>query len=510
MQKIRKMKNKFLIIFFFLFQFNSQAQTYFNKSYRLSSPDSSNRWENFTPILETPGSGFLVAGYTENYITGSSRVMINNLDYNGNVLTMHLYGDTGYFYQPTSMEFTNDSNVILNVVKGKNTNPYDSLWMSLYKLDISGNLIWSREYSSGLVKTQGVKAIETADKGFAILGWTAMSNNLPIKTYMIKTDSLGNKEWDMYYGDSANYVYDGTSLLQESDGGYVLMGIIGTNGTYYRMITIMRTDSAGNKLWQHDYGLPTLYAHGEWITKLKDGNYLISGQDGIPFGNTNGLLIKTDTLGNVIWQKHYGFTQVGNIRGVVENPDGTICFHLGQLLTNPSRDVANLYKVNSNGDSLWSRQYVYDTSVVNNYCYAYYMTSTSDGGYIICGQENQGPPPYSQDAWLVKVDSLGCLVPGCSPVGLIESDGMNLSGNISLFPNPSSGFSNIKFPPGLFNQICELSIIDIFGKTIYSDSFLPEQDEFTYPLRVGNLASGIYLVKVKNSTREFSTKLLRQ
>ncbi|MBK7854418.1 MAG: hypothetical protein IPJ79_05480 [Bacteroidetes bacterium] len=342
-------------------------------------------------------------------MTKNGLIMFYNLDYAGNVLSTITYGDSGYFYTPTSIEYTNDGNVIMNVAKTKYTNPHDSIWMSLYKLDVNGNLIWSNQYSSGKIKTQGLKAIETSDKGFAILGWTTDSNSIPAKAYLVKTDSLGNKEWDMMYGDSANYYYNGFSLLQESDGGYVLMGFVGTNGTYYRMISIMRTDSAGNKLWQEDYGAPNLYAHGEWITKLKDGNYLISGQNGIPFGDTNGLLIKTDTLGNVIWQKNYGFSVASIIRGVVENSDGTICFNLGQTLGNPSKSIANLYKVDANGDSLWSRQYVYDTTIIDNNCYSYYMTSTSDGGYIISGSENQGFP-NTMDAWLVKVDSLGCLV----------------------------------------------------------------------------------------------------
>ena len=48
--------------------------------------------------------------------------------------------------------------------------------------------------------------------------------------------------------------------------------------------------------------------------------------------------------------------------------------------------------------------------------------SRQSWGFIACGATNgcysgNCPPQYEQDAWVVKVDSLGCIVPGCNDFG---------------------------------------------------------------------------------------------
>ncbi len=102
-------------------------------------------------MLELPRGGYIAGGYTNNYVSKQSRLMISVLDTLGNVVNTHLYGDSGYYYYSRTMEFTNDGNVALYVQKGKYTNTNDSLWMNLYKLDTNGNIIWSKQYTSGKI-----------------------------------------------------------------------------------------------------------------------------------------------------------------------------------------------------------------------------------------------------------------------------------------------------------------------------------------------------------------------
>lgn len=499
------MKTKYLIIFTLIaFVYNASGQTYFNKIYRYSSPDSASRWESFIPVVELIGTGYIAGGYSTNYVTRSSRLMICTIDSIGNLTNLNLYGDSGYYYSARTMELTYDSNLIVLSDKARYTNSDDSIFFKLSLINKLGSLIWSREYSSGKIKSQPVKAIETSDHGFALVGWTTDSNSIPSKIYFIKTDSLGNTEWDRLYGDSNNYVYSGMSVMQESDGGFVILGMTGTNGIYYSMITMIRTDSAGNNLWQHNFGLPNMYAGGELITKLKDGNYLISGQDGIPFGNTNGLLIKTDTLGNVIWQKNYGFSLAGNIRGVVENNDGTLSFNLVQLLSNPHRNVANLYKVSSIGDSLWSRQYEYDTSVVNNHCYSYNLIATNDNGYILSGQEREASPATT-DAWLVKVDSLGCEVAGCIPVNTPNQQSTNTG--ISNFPNPFNQSTTIQINELRDYDGCTLLIHNILGQPL--KQFSIQAPNTTFKISASDFPPGVYYYTLFNRHKtRLQTKLM--
>src|SRR4051812_5079315 len=110
-----------------------------------------------------------------------------------------------------------------------------------------------------------------------MLGGWSWSNNDGDKTepswgtfypdyWIVKTDSLGNKQWDKRYGgtdDDRLYV-----IIQTSDGGYILGGITesGISGdktidhfdpanNYYRGdYWIIKIDSLGNKQWENEFG----------------------------------------------------------------------------------------------------------------------------------------------------------------------------------------------------------------------------------------------------------------
>src|SRR6185369_4977514 len=81
--------------------------------------------------------------------------------------------------------------------------------------------------------------------------------------WIVKTDAGGNKQWDMRYGGVSNdQMY---CVRQTSDGGYLLGGFTwsqqtgdkthpnfgsGSNCDFW----IVKTDSLGNKLWDQNYG----------------------------------------------------------------------------------------------------------------------------------------------------------------------------------------------------------------------------------------------------------------
>ena len=46
------------------------------------------------------------------------------------------------------------------------------------------------------------------------------------------------------------------------------------------------------------------------------------------------------------------------------------------------------------------------------------------------------PPIYGQDTWVVKVDSMGCLEPGCHLITGLTSQVTNLRGALRVWPNP--------------------------------------------------------------------------
>jgi len=141
--------------------------------------------------------------------------------------------------------------------------------------------------------------------------------------WLIKTDSLFQNEWQISFGSEADELV--TKMLIDSNSNLYLCGssyggISGnkTVDTYGETdFWIIKTDPLGNEIWQKSYG-------GTENDTFRDGLivdnklFLIggsnSGESGIKTGfnrgNTDYWLICADTAGNVVWDKTYGGTEL--------------------------------------------------------------------------------------------------------------------------------------------------------------------------------------------------------
>jgi predicted secreted protein len=93
-------------------------------------------------------------------------------------------------------------------------------------------------------------------------------------------------------------------------------------------------------------------------------------------------------------------------QSVLPTPDGGVVV-LGITTVNLSMNLSDvwLFKVNANGDTLWSRSFG-----GGNEDYGRVIAPTSDGGFII-GAETESYGSGGSDIWLIKTDASGNLVP---------------------------------------------------------------------------------------------------
>ena len=145
-----------------------------------------------------------------------------------------------------------------------------------------------------------------------------------------------------------------------------------------------------------DYGFAEA---GNCVQQTTDGGYIIFGRQGIAIGVSKILLLKMDSLGTEQWHKLIGKNNADNYSySGQQTSDG------GYIMTGnttgivPSDYDVYLVKTDSNGDTLWTKQY--GTSGPNMYDNGWCVRQTNDGGYIICGQTGL----YG---WLLKTDLNG-------------------------------------------------------------------------------------------------------
>ena len=242
---------------------------------------------------QTEDGGFIITGLTQSYATSGSDIWLIKTDSQGNVQWDYTYGGVGEDFGSSVRETENGGFIIVGSM--------------LVKTQSQGSEDWINEEVSG-------NAVQTTiDGGYIISG--TLSDDISL----IKTDSNGNIVWSKTY-DGKNFD-EGRSVVQTSDNGFIITGCTDCNS--YSDVILIKTDSAGDTLWTRTFGGESLEV-GSCVQQTTDGGYIITGINFSLVLPDHGdvWLVKTDTLGNEIWNRTYGGVGLDWGRSVQQTTDG--------------------------------------------------------------------------------------------------------------------------------------------------------------------------------------------
>ncbi len=371
----------------------------------------------------------------------------------------------------------------------------------LMRYDANGDTLWTRDFGDSAHYWIGSQVKQTIDGGFLMTGYT----EAPYYTdgFAIKTDSLGNEQWQHTYGGDFVDDYSDIALLPD---GYLLAGE--TYPTFEnRDFLVTRITESGSELWTTRFGSP----HKEpvaSIERLSDGRILLFGAWGADENEfmTPYIAVLDPTDGQVTWSHQYGppnFSTTFFAGKECPNHDLIAC----GVSYDGGEQQGLLLRTTSDGDSLWMRNYYYyDDDALEGQGRFFDVLPTADNGCIAAGVAYNAvnapyPPGHSQDTWVVKVDSMGCVVPGCDGITGITEQVTNLGGALHLYPNPVHGVLHvgIALPPKLATTgPLTITVTSLGGQVVLQEQ-VPTSAPDEVVLDVGHLAAGTYALHLSDA-----------
>ncbi|MFZ5632649.1 MAG: PQQ-binding-like beta-propeller repeat protein [Bacillota bacterium] len=268
--------------------------------------------------------------------------------------------------------------------------------ITIIKVNPAGDKVWEKTF--GGEKDDYMTSMEkTGDGGCLIAGSSnSFSAGGDYDAYLIRISNSGEKVWEKTFGGAGD---DNVQVVREAgDGGCLMAGRTCAQRSGDDNIYLVKTDSSGNRVWEKTVG-----GRGpDFIKEMRptgDGGWILAGTTGSFQGWENIYLFKVDASGQLAWERSLGGDNHDYGVAVRQTGDGGFVV-LGDTRPFGEGSSARLIKTNALGEKVWER-----TFEDKEYVWGSHVQQSGDGGYIIAG----GEVDYhdGSNIYIIKTDSDG-------------------------------------------------------------------------------------------------------
>lgn len=299
------------------------------------------------------------------------------------------YGGTGYDWGASIVTTGDDEYIITG---STTSNGYGENTLYLAKTASNGNLVWYT-YFGGWGEDCGSDVTVTSD-GFIVVAGVSSSWDLiedakidpnsgrtpdDYNFYLIKANMDGLSLWEKAYGDTGHVEW-GTAVAVWPTG-YLMAGYQ-HKSEVEEDFYFVKTDTGGNVLWQKAHETDNV-DRAYSVIRTSDGNFVAGGYSStIDAAVTHPYLVKLDGSGAILWERTLGSpTSVERIFDITETSDGGIAGVGVANLTSTHVSALYVVKTDGNGQQQWANAYtqsgiIEGRSIVEN----------ADGSLVVCGQ----------------------------------------------------------------------------------------------------------------------------
>lgn len=294
------------------------------------------------------------------------------------------------FVQHVNLQFEQDGSELevipLFSVLGRSL--YDDTARTMIRLKIascnfSGDILWKKDFTlyfegegrGVAISTPGIQVEPTSDGGWIIVGHTKRREAFGYSSeychkkqvWRLELNERGDSLGAMVYDAGWKTDLDGCDLIQTVDGGYVMTGVkIDWNRESLSSMWLMKTDSKGNVLWER-FLSNQVSCGGFDLLSTPDSSFFVLGYlDDEPLAGkkyysspSSIWLLKVNSLGDTLWSRSY------------TKPDPDAGFYAEPIMLLPQgndnyvivgdvdSDYGSLWLVgiDDKGNVLWQREY---------------------------------------------------------------------------------------------------------------------------------------------------------
>ncbi|HYG14275.1 MAG TPA: T9SS type A sorting domain-containing protein [Bacteroidia bacterium] len=272
---------------------------------------------------------------------------------------------------------------------------------------------------------------------------------------------------------------------------------------YYSQIWLYAIDTSGIVQWEY-ITPPQELMESNQVINTKDNGFLFSGvslrlevhNPWVFYRHFQGVIYKIDSNKNYVWSVKPDTSFTSFIVSATELSDGSI-IAVGGWNSKPFDGW--MLKISTLGEIIWQRRYSLLADEYGNHELT--QAIAGPGGFIYAiGGVSGKDDNYYWRSWLLKLDSMGCVVPGCHTTGI--NDFKTPDSRILIYPNPASEVLNI-FTPDLGTPH-KYRIINSLGQTV--KAWKGNAGEITYIIPLDDFKEGMYYLEVTAGNTLLSTE----
>ncbi|MEO8087619.1 MAG: T9SS type A sorting domain-containing protein [Bacteroidota bacterium] len=491
------MKNKIIIVIYFLFSKQSIAQQFLRE---YGDTVITSEWAAGMAI--TPDTDFVFWGSYRNWSLSWTAIANLKIDKYGN----EIYSKSDSLSQrspgtsPTHAFIISTTNQFYGGGKVSEQPASYQFNAFLAKLDANGDTVFTKEYVLSNFQSI-VKDLKQTSDGNILLAGEFHDHFVNGDMFLMKVDTNDNVLWQKNYTDSSGFQEEAFRVIEMPDHDLIITGmyrydLYSNNDT--SLAFLMRTDSAGNMKWlkyyAQNYGTIALD-----VSLCPDSGFIICGSSFLSpnHNNLNGYISKIDSGGNMQWEKYYQLypSQYAELYNAIPGINGGY-YISGTGLDSISQERGWFLRLDDNGNILWQEHYTEG----NYLAYITDMKMLGANDFIMCGTINHPGGVGKEDYLVIRTDSLGCYVNCFTGTGVFNLDEQDEE-EIVVYPNPFSDQLTIKYPLPENTSNIQVQFINPASGAIEKSISL-NSNEHEYIVNCSDMPSGVHIVKMFTDQRQ--------